>query len=334
MNPNRPFISICIPSYNRANKLKQLVDSLLRYEGNDIEVVVLDNCSSDETPIIMNNIHDVRFRFIENESNIGGPLNHIKVLTHALGKYAFLCLDKDFLDIQKLQDLISNLKNEFDVVFGYCSLNLEGPISDVVHDKGFSSVFNMAYLSQHPSGMFFRVNELKKINIVNVILNSGEKFPFNPDLLCGEMAMEGKGKIIGIPIFFTESKQEASLIRSHTYNSDNLFFSPKKRLEEMQKYLSNAVKLNLSKFEILQLSQRIYSRSLISATIGYKNLLVDQNVCDHHNICTRKVKLKEIWDTDNLFSSSFIDTNLPLTFLSKMRIIILVRMKIFLKIFL
>jgi glycosyltransferase involved in cell wall biosynthesis len=56
MITDNPFLSICIPTYNRVHKTLSLVTSILEYDDVDIEVVVLDNCSSDNTEIVLSNI--------------------------------------------------------------------------------------------------------------------------------------------------------------------------------------------------------------------------------------------------------------------------------------
>ena len=49
MKDINPYLSICIPTYNRSEVLKESLMQLLKYEGDDIEVVISDNCSPDNT---------------------------------------------------------------------------------------------------------------------------------------------------------------------------------------------------------------------------------------------------------------------------------------------
>ena len=44
-----PIISICIPTYNRKDKVYELVSNILKYKGNEIEVAVLDNLSKNNS---------------------------------------------------------------------------------------------------------------------------------------------------------------------------------------------------------------------------------------------------------------------------------------------
>ena len=44
-NDNKIVLSICIPTYNRKTLLKEILDEILRYPYNDIEIIVIDNAS-------------------------------------------------------------------------------------------------------------------------------------------------------------------------------------------------------------------------------------------------------------------------------------------------
>ena len=95
---DHPFISIAISTYNRSNRIYHLVQNILKYEGNEIEVVVLNNASTDDTVELLGSIDDSRFRLINYKQNVGGLLGTFNVLLEAKGDYVFVCLDKDFVD--------------------------------------------------------------------------------------------------------------------------------------------------------------------------------------------------------------------------------------------
>jgi len=52
MNYKKPRVSICIPTYNRASMVGLAIDSALNQTFKDIEVVVVDNASTDENHIL------------------------------------------------------------------------------------------------------------------------------------------------------------------------------------------------------------------------------------------------------------------------------------------
>ena len=56
------MVSVIIPSYNREKTIKRAVESVLNQTYKDIEVIVVDDCSSDKTIEILTSIKDKRFR--------------------------------------------------------------------------------------------------------------------------------------------------------------------------------------------------------------------------------------------------------------------------------
>lgn len=306
-----PFLSICIPTYNRCTKVYTLVTEILKYEKDDIEILVLDNCSTEDLSLL-NTINDKRFILHKNTHNIGGPINHIKALTLAKGKYAVLCLDKDYIDYKGIPALIKALSNN-DVLFGYCKLDIQEAIPDIIYDKGFASIYNMAFLSAHPTGKFYQTVFFNKLDITKQIIRDEKPFDFYPDLINASMALMGKSKIINSPAFYCETKDECAGNRSLTYNNENVFFSPKKRLNELFVYLCTVFNLNLSENELLKIVNNLYKKKLVSATFGYKNILADEAICAHYGIESRTIGIKELLKNYSLFSSGFYKKELPIS---------------------
>lgn len=88
------LLSICIPTYNRALIVKECVEKCLKINKQWIEIVVVDNCSTDNTVEVLHTISDERLRIVSNEKNIG-YVNLMKCLTEGLGEYCMLLGDED-----------------------------------------------------------------------------------------------------------------------------------------------------------------------------------------------------------------------------------------------
>ncbi len=326
-----PLISICIPTYNRCEKVCKLVTNILKYEGEEIEVIVLDNCSTDDTETLLSEINDPRFYFYKNDENIGGQLNQLKVITLAKAKFAFFCLDKDFLDHNMIKELINHVYANTGVAFGHCSLNLKTRGNNILYNKGLSSIINMAYLSQHPTGLFYEADTYKNLDILKQIFEEKKHFPFYPDLMNAAMAMTGKSLLINLPAFYTESKDDCRTTPSFTYNESNAYFSPARRLIEFDIYLQNVLKLGLSKSELTEVINKLYNNGLMASTFGYKYVMADYDVCAHHGMHTRKVGMNELWKTSFSFSSHFMKQKLPISQLAKLIIVSYGHLKILVK---
>jgi glycosyltransferase involved in cell wall biosynthesis len=91
-----PRVSICIPTYNRANIIAATVDTILAQSYTDFELVVVDNCSTDGTQEIINGIKDSRLRFVRNEYNCGLILNQNRAIEEGQGEFIAVLHDHDF----------------------------------------------------------------------------------------------------------------------------------------------------------------------------------------------------------------------------------------------
>lgn len=90
-----PKLSICIPTYNRAIDLRRCLESVLSTQDRDIEVVVQDNCSPDQTEQIISSFCDTRIKYYKNDKNIGMVLNIISIIEKATGDFIFFLTDDD-----------------------------------------------------------------------------------------------------------------------------------------------------------------------------------------------------------------------------------------------
>lgn len=117
-----PFFSIVIPTYNRAKFLKATIAITLLQTFEDFELIISNNCSTDNTREVVQSFKDKRIRYFENKENIGGEPNMKKVISYARGRYIFTLGDDDFIlfenTLEKLKKIIDK-KN-----YGFIRLNL------------------------------------------------------------------------------------------------------------------------------------------------------------------------------------------------------------------
>lgn len=148
------ILSISIPTYNRVEQLKELVESILFIDTPDIEVVVTNNGCTDGTMAMLRGIDDLRLKVFTNDKPVPGYYNMILGLFNSNGKYVLHCNDRDILCTERLLEFVEFLKNNN---YSYISTtrNYLEPTYDLkVYDKGFSSLLNQDY-SRHPTGMVF-----------------------------------------------------------------------------------------------------------------------------------------------------------------------------------
>jgi len=93
--PNHtPLVSVLIPAHNREAYIAQSVASALAQTVADLEVIVVDDGSSDATPDILARIADPRLRVIRHETNHGIPAGRNSALEAARGRF-IAWLDSD-----------------------------------------------------------------------------------------------------------------------------------------------------------------------------------------------------------------------------------------------
>lgn len=115
------MITVVIPTFNRENTIKRCIKSVLNQTYNDIEVIVVDDNSTDNTFKIISQMADNRIRYHRNKKNVGACASRNLGISMAKGDYiAFQDSDDEWLP-EKLKKQISYLLNQnCDLVF--CSL--------------------------------------------------------------------------------------------------------------------------------------------------------------------------------------------------------------------
>jgi len=93
----QPLVSICIPAYNCASFIGKTIESVLDQSYRNIELVILDDASTDQTKGIVLGYKDKRIRYIRNSQNIGICANWNKALAEAKGCFVKILPDDDLI---------------------------------------------------------------------------------------------------------------------------------------------------------------------------------------------------------------------------------------------
>jgi teichuronic acid biosynthesis glycosyltransferase TuaG len=96
MSPQQPLISIITPSYNASLFIEQTINSVRKQTYQNWEMIIVDDCSTDNTPEILEQIEkeDERIQIIFLNQNGGAAVARNTALQHAKGRYvAFLDSD-------------------------------------------------------------------------------------------------------------------------------------------------------------------------------------------------------------------------------------------------
>ncbi len=106
------LVSIIMPSYNTASYIKESIESVLNQTYKNWELIIVDDCSTDETDKVMETINDSRIKYFKNKKNCGAAISRNKALREAKGQWiAFLDSD-DLWMPEKLDKQISFMKKK------------------------------------------------------------------------------------------------------------------------------------------------------------------------------------------------------------------------------
>lgn len=115
-----PSVSIIVPAYNAERYLERCLESILQQSYRGLEVIVIDDGSTDDTPAIISHFahKDGRLRHIR-QDNTGVATARNKGIGLANGEYLMFVDADDYLDKDCLETYVSSLGDEgFDLVCG------------------------------------------------------------------------------------------------------------------------------------------------------------------------------------------------------------------------
>lgn len=121
MSEKNPKISVCIPTYNRAEYITSAIQSVLNQNIEELEIIVVDDGSTDKTRELIKSLSVQSLKYIYKEHS-GGPDTRNRAIDEARGEY-LLWLDSDDVLIGNIiQEYLQAIEKypEADVI--YCDL--------------------------------------------------------------------------------------------------------------------------------------------------------------------------------------------------------------------
>lgn len=119
--PN-PTVSFVVPCYKLAHLLPECVNSILGQTYGEFEVLIMDDCSPDNTPEVARSFNDPRVRYIRNDPNLGALRNYNKGIELSRGKYVWLISADDYLRRPYvLQRYVSLMEANPRIGYTFCS---------------------------------------------------------------------------------------------------------------------------------------------------------------------------------------------------------------------
>lgn len=136
-----PKFSIVIPVYNRRDYLAQAIRSCLGQTTSDFEVLVSDDCSTDDLRALVDGFGDSRIRYLRSSSRLGAAKNHQHAVSLSRGSYVIALHSDDLLlpnCLESAGQLLDNCQGASAVYFSMTYL-----VGAEIH--GFHPVPNLSF---------------------------------------------------------------------------------------------------------------------------------------------------------------------------------------------
>ncbi len=169
------YLSFCIPSYNRPERIHKILEQLLNLKTNEIEIVIGDdNPNHDKIRKVVEKFNDHRINYFKNKDNLGIDGNILRVVKKAKGEFIFLLMDEDDVEVNNIPWIINVIKKHKNIsqICGRIGDKRKGknPIyfkhkkEDIILSRGFQSLRYILFWYPHGSGIILRksVINLKK----------------------------------------------------------------------------------------------------------------------------------------------------------------------------
>jgi len=168
------MVSVIVPTKNSSKFLEQCLDSIKNQTYKNIEIIVVDNNSMDNTKEIAKKYTDKVYNF--------GPERSAQVnfgVKNSIGKYVYK-VDSDFvLDVKVIEECINKINEGFDAAVVHNSPDVS--VSWIAKIRKFE-VDMYKYDLTHSSARFLKKDVYEKINGFNESITAGEDYDFQNKL--------------------------------------------------------------------------------------------------------------------------------------------------------
>ena len=115
----KPFISVCIPTRNRANYLKEAIESVFKQKYENYEIVIVDDGSTDDTKEIVNGFNSQKIRYFYKE-HTNAPNTRNRCIQESRGEFILWLDDDDILEENVLINYVQAINDypDADIFYG------------------------------------------------------------------------------------------------------------------------------------------------------------------------------------------------------------------------
>ena len=161
MPSNLPLVSVLMTAYNRDKYIAEAIESVLHSTYKNFELIIVDDCSTDNTFEIANSFlaKDGRVKLYKNEKNLGQFANRNRAIELSKGEYIKFLDSDDKLYGEGLQTMVNSMTDFPDAGFGVpCLEKYTGklPFQLSPHDSVAKHYAGDNHLCYGPTGSIFK----------------------------------------------------------------------------------------------------------------------------------------------------------------------------------
>lgn len=130
---NEPLVSVIIPTYNRGRLILDSINSVLNQTYKNIELIVVDDCSTDDTEKTVKSIDDSRIKYIKLEKNSGACVARNKGIEISRGEFIAFNDSDDLWLPEKINSQLDFLY-ENNAEISFCKMECRTPENNFIHN--------------------------------------------------------------------------------------------------------------------------------------------------------------------------------------------------------
>ncbi len=167
---SQPLVSILMTAYNREKYIAEAIESVLASTYTNFELIIVDDCSTDETVNIATSYEakDSRIKVFVNEKNLGDYPNRNRAASYAEGKYLKYLDADDLIYPHSLDIMVNGMENHPEAAIGieqYAAVNINKPFPLLVKPDWVArnQFLKFGVIDCGPSGAIIRASIFKEM---------------------------------------------------------------------------------------------------------------------------------------------------------------------------
>ncbi len=220
MNISLPKVSVIIPNYNHAIYLRQRINSVLNQTYKNFEIIILDDCSTDNSHSIIQEYQGNPFvtKIIFNDKNSGSPFKQWeKGVGLAQGEWVWIAESDDYADERFLEIMIAACNDRKNIGLVYCDSIIVS--NNIATRETFASLKNKRFNTNRWSEDHTNsgLDEIENYLLLGGTINNTSAVLFKRDVLVSANPFDLNLRYIGDKYSFVKvlAESDVAYVKDH-----------------------------------------------------------------------------------------------------------------------